>query len=106
MQKVKISEVSGAALDYLVAKIEWVPFTFNGCTPQEVVEDARYSTSWAQGGPIIERQSIDIRNLCPGTWRAEGFGNWYNGQTALIAAMRYYVASKLGDQAEVPGELL
>ena len=69
------------------------------------------STDWSQGGPIIERECMDILCLAGGDdgWQAdkylptekvEGYG-----PTPLIAAMRCYVASKLGDEVEIPEEL-
>jgi len=64
------------------------------------------SGDWMQGGPIIEREKIDLQwdmnrwNAAIGTMR------WYiGGPTPLIAAMRCYVASKLGDDIDVPTEL-
>lgn len=78
------------------------------------------STDWSQGGPIIERELIDIASkfLCATTehpngtweWQATAINEddkafWYNGPTPLIAAMRCYVASKLGDEVDVPKEL-
>lgn len=69
-----------------------------------------YSTDWAQGGPIIERCEIDLNSAGIRTWRAKtvSLGRLYDGvgPTPLIAAMRCYVASKLGDITEVPQELL
>ena len=71
------------------------------------------STNWSQGGPIIDRE---IRNGLH-FWQ-EGSGQFaatYNyggddfytyGPTPLAAAMRCYVASKLGDEVEVPTGLL
>jgi hypothetical protein len=76
-----------------------------------------YSTDWAQGGPIIGRAYIvwdrnvnnDIVAVC---WRnGERFSSTdvdvYPSKPAepLIAAMRCYVTSKLGETAEVPEEL-
>ena len=67
------------------------------------------STDWAQGGPIIEREMIEI-----GAHEPEGFEwvardywkeNTMTGSTPLIAAMRCYVASRLGDDIEIPEEL-
>jgi hypothetical protein len=68
---------------------------------------------WSQGGPIIEREGINIeRGNSSGRWEA-----WTpaperrsgeavaQGLTPLIAAMRCYVASKLGDEVEIPEEL-
>ncbi len=75
-----------------------------------------YSTNWAQGGPIIEREEIALLNNykeCDELrWRA--FHNktkdvshrWEHGATPLVAALRCYVASKLGDEVEIPEELL
>ena len=80
-----------------------------GCT-----EIYGYSTDWGQGGPIIEREKI-----CPwfttsdGFWKAAPLAYMDGdisimdsvGPTPLIAAMRAYVASKLGDEIEIPEEL-
>lgn len=69
------------------------------CTP---------STDWAQGGPIIEREHIGTYHfvLPEDGWAASVFDDpIYVGPTPLIAAMRCYVASKLGDEVEVPEEL-
>ena len=106
----KTSDLIGPALDWAVAKCEgekpfksgigWIiPSTGTRCGA------TGYSVAWEQGGPIIEREGIDLTKLCPGTWRAFLVPNWYNGPTLLIAAMRCYVASKLGDEVEVPKEL-
>ena len=62
------------------------------------------STDWAQGGPIIEREGIDIYQS--GVWVAEIGGNHTTeGPTPLIAAMRCYVASRLGDEVDIPEAL-
>ena len=71
-----------------------------------------YSTAWAQGGPIIERESICLdKPEMSHQWIADkrsGVGRLYRqyGPTLLIAAMRCFVASKLGDIVEVPDDLL
>lgn len=64
------------------------------------------STKWSQGGPIIERERIELGWNGP-DWLAQirADAEWY-GPTPLIAAMRCYVASKLGDEVDVPAELL
>jgi len=60
------------------------------------------STDWAQGGPIIEREWIEltINTRAPeGTWlatRVEGSAICeVTGPTQLVAAMRCYVKSQL-----------
>ena len=80
------------------------------------------STDWAQGGPIIERERISIsppldplaRQIFKCTmigFRRSSKGgsvstiNSGYGPTPLIAAMRCYVASKLGDEVAIPEEL-
>lgn len=63
-------------------------------------------TNWAQGGPIIERVRISpyyMPGEVGGAWRAELLGQYpAAGPTPLIAAMRCYVASKLGDEIDLP----
>ena len=67
------------------------------------------SGDWMQGGPIIEREKLDV--FCSGNvWDASTGDRHPNviksGTTPLVAAMRCYVASKLGDEVEIPAELL
>ena len=100
----KVSEATGVSLDWMVAKCEgneiairkgylWIP-------------TERYSTDWSQGGPIIEREKIGSLWEARNVWSAST--KWYDpsevfyGKTKLIAAMRCYVASKLGEEVEVP----
>ncbi len=71
------------------------------------------SGDWMQGGPIIEREGISIvREGDAGNWVASVYNyaeaDWHlhtEGRTPLEAAMRCYVASKLGDEVEIPTEL-
>ena len=72
------------------------------------------ATDWSQGGPIIEREEITIshwsRTRLIKFWRAgltdeNGKCYWQDGPTMLIAAMRAYVAFKLGDEVEISEEL-
>ena len=63
------------------------------------------STNWVEGGPIIEREEICVLAPVRGLWRSRKEGRTQYGPTPLIAAMRCYVASKLGDEVEVPEEL-
>ena len=121
--KIKTSELTGAALDWAVAKCEDetdVLFAYRqygkllvrqaGC---HETHDSEWpyepSTDWAQGGPIIEREEIGSLHEARGVWSAstkwEDPAKVFYGKTKLIAAMRCYVASKLGDEVEVPDEL-
>jgi hypothetical protein len=105
----KTSELTGAALDWAVAKCEgFDPETLN--TKTGVVYSLRYgvyrpSTDWAQGGPIVEREGLSITQQV-GRWAAQTDDDLFAyGPTPLVAAMRCYVASQLGGEVEIPEEL-
>lgn len=114
--KVKVSEASGSALDYMVAKCEGWPLTWDENTedfflglwaPLCFLKEYTPSTNWQQGGPIIEREKIGTRPNGDG-WVALHINprvKAMTGSTPLIAAMRCYCCSKLGDIVDVPGEL-
>jgi hypothetical protein len=125
MNKIKTAELTGAALDWAVATCEG-PNSVASCYYDEndlpVCRDEaphmewQPSTNWAQGGPIIEREGVSMR-FCEkdarGAWYAVIGKNRFlspdfegSGTTPLIAAMRCYVASKLGDAVGIPAELL
>ena len=104
----KTNELTGAALNWAVAKCEghdvsdptWWPTFWADCC---------YSTDWVEAGEIIEREIIGLDFDAADGWQARDFDTQQitaTGKTPLIAAMRCYVASKLGDEVEVPDELL
>jgi hypothetical protein len=110
----KTSELTDAALDWAVRKSLDRNQLFEFGLTENIVPSWRPSSNWSQGGPIIEREKINLAvNLMNhyGTpWLASVYhmesGGWTaRGQTALTAAMRCFVASKLGDEVEVPEEL-
>ena len=98
----KTSDLIGQALDYAVAKAQgWKPnFPVEILSPQ-------YSTDWAQGGEILEREKISTEENGQGFWNARIYQQYRTtGPTPLIAAMRCFVSSRLGDEVDVPEELL
>ena len=120
----KTSELTGAALDWAVAKCDGIdiwrePDGIYLCEGGEVSFRYRPSTKWSQGGPIIEREKIAL-DYYPDGGHPDG-GMWLGvvtrevgegieqiggeGKTPLIAAMRCFVASKLGNEVEIPEEL-
>lgn len=112
MKTVKVSDLSGPALDWAVAKCEWVPWTFE-CADASDFAHARYSSDWSLAGPIIERESLSVMPAAGEGWRAykthriDWASQCYsNGPTPTTAAMRCYVASRLGDTVEIPEELV
>ena len=113
----KTNELIGAQLDWAVAKCEgivlhhaiqphgYLEILFNETNGGDVFTP---SNDWAQGGPIIEREGLNLNytTMIQSAWSAtsmndlQEFGEY--GPTPLIAAMRCYVASKLGDEVDVP----
>lgn len=116
----KTSELTGSALDWAVAE------ALGGKIPQGTgtlpnqwawYEKFAPSTNWSHGGPIIERERLQVlpiwREPSEG-WAAcvydrifedDGTECYQCGPTPLIAAMRCFVASRLGDEVEIPAEL-
>ena len=109
----KTPELIDAPLDWAVAKCEEVE-------PEWLIEDnfshARaygeftYSSNWAKGGPILSRERIDrVFNHKSGLWLAftsRGTTHTHQDKSELVAGLRCVVASKLGDEVEIPEELL
>lgn len=127
MKTVKVSDLSGPALDWAVAECDGmfiVPDSFPqvprakltkggiilGYDEQSYAIYYSPSCDWAQGGPIIERERVDTVSLPREYWRAQSVHGArpcvQYGPTPLIAAMRCYVASRLGDTIEIPSELI
>lgn len=108
----KTSELTGAALDWAVAKCEELEVRLLNGGTEMVLSNGDWwypSESWAQGGPIIERELIGVEPWgYPRQWVVQIYNEAGRvlfreyGPTALIAAMRCYVASKLGDEIELP----
>jgi len=115
----KTSELIGPPLDWAVAKCENTGKLIKLGYVYEIVvnisadlnggeEVYTPSTNWSQGGPIIEREEIEIG-------LAKEYDKWFAavqcpviqfGPTPLIAALRCFVVSKLGNEVDIPEELL
>jgi hypothetical protein len=111
-----VDQAEGPVLDWMVAKAEgWIDDCnswLHEATVCEVAEGSYHpSTDWSQGGPITDR----LLGFLEKTWiearaaqRCEAHlsnyeGHWVAfGPTRLIAAMRCFVASKLGLEIDVP----
>ena len=98
-----------------------------GLTDAEGTARFRPSTSYDQGMPILEREGVAILKISSGEWAAcietgqqatrhsefnDGYPFYFFerdemvvGPTILIAGLRCYLVSKLGETAEVPEEL-
>lgn len=128
---VEVRDLTGQALDWAVAKCEGLPIIHDPMGFKSGSEAGYWiwdnapkgmmakigrnytpSKSWAQGGPILDRERP---HLCP--IMLNGFSAYeawpdgerdarHYGETALIAAMRCYVASQLGEEVDIPAELV
>ncbi len=126
MKKIRVSEATEIQLDWMVAKAlglayrndeKYGPMCFRPSTTKGVIHwgscPLPYSTDWAQGGRIIEMDRICIDIGHDGVWLAYCKQNYddekefmQSGSSPLIAAMRSYVAMRLGDFVDVPEELV
>ena len=132
--KVKTADLIGPALDWAVGTALKLPveicqiFQYGrpngqhyisiGETDKDGAEvDFEPSKEWSQGGPIIEWESIKVGVIDddkPVIWAAQLSDPWskrtsvysYTGPTPLIAAMRCFIASRLGDEVDIPDELM
>ena len=116
MKTIKVAKATKLQLDWLVAKCEGVNeeafhLYYEPTEPADYdshgYPEFHYSTVWAQGGPILEREGISIYRMTS-DWSAayNPSGATQDGPTPLIAAMRCYVSNRLGNEVEVPEELL
>ena len=126
--KIKVSEATNLQLDWMVAKCvaqqvdsrdpDWLAWLVPA---PSMLPNYHPTTDWSLAGPLIDREKLSLDMLCaPDEWRSalmegdfyddqgewiEGSSHEQTGPTPLIAAMRCFVASKLGDEVEVPEEL-
>ena len=115
----KTNELTGAALDWAVAKCEGLlaygyeddmgllRITLSTGETEYFIPTMK----WEQGGLIIERERILVqpevgKEGCANAWSAISMKDTEAyGPTPLIAAMRCFIASHLGDDVQVPEEL-
>lgn len=117
--KHKTSELTGDLLNAAVAKVDGVDVAMSLGGYLALAESVKahpysarsYSPSsdWSQGGPIIEREGIELHCIDRNGRR---MNEWMArhparalplvfARTPLIAAMCAYVASKLGDEVDL-----
>ena len=118
----KTSEINGVQFDLAVARALGAspPFAPGKCRDvvglvevpsYEYDDDYLPSSNWAHGGPIIEREGIEIWK-----WKGDDGTYWCAhvggrrvdtdakesiGDTPLVAAMRAFVAAKLGAEVDL-----
>ena len=113
--EIKTSKLIDLALNWAVAKCYgydegWLLRQLTNPDPNtRAIQN--FSTDWALGGPVIEQQGLLVRPSFTDErdkwtsilWAPKAV--FESGPTPLIAAMRCYVASKLGDEVKIPEEL-
>lgn len=106
------SDLEGIALDWFVTQCQhltepdFLKKWKSGCF--------RYSSNLALGDPIIDREKISVFEDAAEPWKAiitpnENEPHYYfryYGPTKLVAAMRCFVVSQLGDTVTLPDFLL
>ena len=100
----KVCELKDELLDYWVAKAEGME-EVHVVDARCIIGHTRWepSADWAQGGPIIEREGINLsHSLEPGSEHCTAYmrsgRNRQRGLTPLIAAMRCYVDYRFGEE--------
>lgn len=114
--EVKTADLTGAALDWVVAQVEAVPVAI--AAPHYGTDWRVYkpdfggkyspSTDWAIGGPLGDKHFIEVFRChdvvhAKVAWQASANGS---GDTALIAICRALVLFQCGDSVRVPKELI
>ena len=107
--KIKVSEATNLQIDWAVEEANGGDHTYH---------PRGYSTDWVFGGPILEENKISVTYMRAGGYMDSFRGDfkhcgpkWWDdrttqyGSTYLLAGMRCYVASKLGEEVEIPEDL-
>ena len=119
--KIKTEILIEEVLDWAVSKCQGIPVDADeetlyceGLIYYDVFDNIHwdlhpYSTNWTYGGPIKDREKILIVDWDSSTnqYFAKKHDQYESdcyafGETQLIAAMRCFVASKLGNEVEIP----
>lgn len=122
----KTADLSGALLDYYVARAEGIPaeqLSFYNVPRTDLVhvvrdwttkagitekESLMYSTDWAQGGPLLDKYRIELTDLDGDGWLADvcvreedwtKLLGYATGDKPLEAICRAVVSSAFGDEA-------
>jgi hypothetical protein len=127
--KIKTDELTGIPLNWAVARAigyaDWDGecfTTYENYPGAFFIEEFKVSTDWAKAGPLIDKYNISWdthhftgdRKFAAMMWRVVVIQNneawertkYVYGPTQLIAAMRCLVVSLLGDEVEIPEELV
>ncbi|MBD2797706.1 DUF2591 family protein [Xenorhabdus sp. 18] len=115
--KLKTSELTGRALDYAVLRVKLDGLIGNTLIGACINGGYSPSTDWKLCGQLIERYLDDLTHMgCLGShWVASlrtsttdnfPFHKVGTGVTPQVAICRAVVSAQLGDEVEIPDELL
>jgi hypothetical protein len=117
MKIIKVAEATNTQLDWLVAKALGIEVKQGAsgvlyCISTDIPNVYSPTQYWAQGGPLIGQKQILFRSAGSGAGLFAYFrrfgteGCSASGPDHLVAAIRLVVKAELGDEVEVPKELL
>lgn len=114
--RVKTAELNGKALDWVVGKAAGINVGVNMERCVTLIESYapikmkpwEPSTDWSQCGPLIEQFNIGVGHVEgeDGWWSSADYENGIQGETPQISICRAVVASKLGDEVDIPDEMM
>lgn len=119
--KVLTENLEGAALDWAVGKAMGCDLVIGSGLIYEVFDRDNYNTddlhncapfspssNWEHGGPLIQAFKLVVSPDPRDGWRARDYMNsrYWIGETPLVAICRAAVGLSLGDEIEVPDELM
>lgn len=119
MIEVKTIDLTGAALDWAVAKADGerlVEFegkhsVITGYRLNPIHAPGGYtpSTDWSQGGPLIFEYRVNLNEVSEDCWEAWISGvedqRYKGGDSPLVAICRAVIASQVGATVMIPAEL-
>ena len=102
--KIKTQNLTQSALNWAVGTAEGAAMDgYYGLSDYPYVDD------WSLSGPLVDREifsfSKDELSETRYAWHKDGKSRAY-GPTLLIACLRCIVASRLGDEVDVPDDVL
>lgn len=120
--KVKTARLTGRALDWAVESVVIARMRLAGehvkqwWVDQKQSDPSNYSDDWLRSGPLLTEAHISRTIDHSGLWIAYWTDGYTEGdagkkwtqcdRSELVAGLRCYVAMTLGDEIDVPEELL
>lgn len=105
--EVKTADLTGPALDWAVGVADGNPMRV---PVSDVVWSGHHgsyapSINWAQCGPLFDKHCSALNKSEHG-WYAHAGNRLGEGETAMVAICRAIAATKFGDVAQIPAELV